>query len=266
MQDENAEVAVEPVAEVSEVVNQVVEDNQAADEAVEQEKPRNKVQERIDELTREKHESRREAEYWRSKALAETAAKPAEKAEPADKRPIVDDFEDYDSYVEALSDYKANQAVAKALEAREQASKQKAAASTWEQKVEEAGKKNPDIARILRSDEFDRTVISQPMADAITDSDIGPEIAAHLAKDQAESRRIASLSPVAAMREILKLEAKLATEPASAQETKALSKAGAPIAPITGGKGAGEKDPSTMTDKEFADWRARQIAQRRGRR
>lgn len=73
----------------------------------------------------------------------------------------------------------------------------------------------------------------------------------------AEAQAIANLSPFkagVAMTELANKLAKNAPKP---------SAAAAPIEPVKGQGGGVDKDPSAMTDKQFSEWRRRQIAQRR---
>jgi len=68
---------------------------------------------------------------------------------------------------------------------------------------------------------------------------------------------LAGLSPTQVARRLDRIEQKLSA-PAAPQETQAPK----PIAPLKG-SATGTKDPSQMSDREFAEWRKRQIAQRR---
>jgi hypothetical protein len=87
-------------------------------------------------------------------------------------------------------------------------------------------------------------------------SDAGAKLLHHLGKDLDEAARISALPPVLMARELTKLELKL-----SQPQPKPVSKAPAPITPIAA-SGSTSKDPSEMTDAEFAKWRKSQIAQR----
>lgn len=87
-------------------------------------------------------------------------------------------------------------------------------------------------------------------------SDAGEKLLHHLGKDLDEAARISSLPPVLMARELTKLELKLGQT-----QAKPVSKAPAPINPIAGTSG-GSKEPSEMTDAEFAKWRRSQIAKR----
>lgn len=87
-------------------------------------------------------------------------------------------------------------------------------------------------------------------------SDAGAKLIHHLGKDLDEAARISALPPVLMARELTKLEIKLGQP-----QAKPVSKAPAPITPIAGMSG-GSKDPSDMTDAEFAKWRREQISKR----
>jgi hypothetical protein len=75
---------------------------------------------------------------------------------------------------------------------------------------------------------------------------------------ESEARAIARMNPFkagAAMTELaIRLSAVKAPQPSSAAPA---------LEPVKGRGGSVEKDPSTMTDKQFAEWRRSQIAQRR---
>lgn len=99
----------------------------------------------------------------------------------------------------------------------------------------------------------------KPATDAIFEADNPKAVIEYLTDpDNAdEAERIASLSPIRAGRAIALLDAKLKAAPDKPQASKAPK----PLEAIRG-QGSAEKDPSRMTDAEFADWRRRQIKQR----
>ena len=176
---------------------------------------------------------------------------PPVQAQASDGKPSMAQFSNVEDYVEAVSDWKLNQ--------RDQATKQQ---HEERQRQTVAEKANDIYARAEKVEGFDRDVfdslpITEAVAYAIMDSDVPEKIMAHLAQNPAEANRLVALSPARQAAEIGKLEAKLSTV-----KDVQVSKAPAPISPV-GAKGVASKDPSQMTDKEFADWRKRQIAQRR---
>jgi hypothetical protein len=114
--------------------------------------------------------------------------------------------------------------------------------------------------------DFDQAVANLQMVGMSRDfleftaaSDAGAKLLHHLGKDLDEAARISALPPVLMARELTKLELKL-----SQPQPKPVSKAPAPITPIAG-SGSTSKDPSEMTDAEFAKWRKSQISQRHSR-
>jgi hypothetical protein len=91
----------------------------------------------------------------------------------------------------------------------------------------------------------------------LLDSENGPELAYHLAKDAENFARVCKLSPIAAARELGKIEATLTKAPESAKEIKT-TKAPAPIKPVGGSGSANSKEfREDMTYPEFKRWRAK---------
>ena len=190
-----------------------------------QEKPKRSARERINELTKRAHEAEREAQRWREAAERKTAD-PSEKPNP-------DKFGSYDEYVEALADWKADQRVAESFKRRDaersQAAEARAAeakAQAWAERQSEFREATPDYDAVVGKSAVQ---IAPHVVDTLLDSDSGPELAYHLAKHPETVKRINSLSPLAAAREIGRIEATL-SNPAATQ-FKPASKAPAPITP-----------------------------------
>lgn len=226
------------------------------DEATEQErddkgrfKP-NRVQERIDELTRQKGESAREAAYWRGVA---EAAKPAVEAKPAEDpgKPKPEGFATYDEYIEKLTDWKIEQRE----QVRGQKQREQETASNWNQRATAARQSMPDFDAVLSSSAAPMT---KAMAETIQDSDKGPELAYHLAKNPAEAARIAQLGQLATARELGKLEAFLSAPKPAPKTTSAPN----PPTPIGSGRST-EGDPGKMPMSEYLAWRETQFKGKR---
>jgi hypothetical protein len=212
------EVVVEPVAAA------VVEPTPPVEGAPEVEtKPadrddhgrfRNPVQPRIDELTRKVRENEREAAFWR--ARAEAAEKPPEK--PAEK-PTPDKFDDYGAYVEALTEFKADEKVKAALDTREKAQAEKQQTetrqSTWASRKAEAAKSIPDLDAVLSASEVP---LSAAVQTELLDSELGPQIAYHLDKHPELAEKLNGMTDKQVAREIGRLEATIGT-PAAVAET-----------------------------------------------
>ncbi len=203
-------------------------------------RPKKGVQDRIDELTREKHESAREAAYWRGIAEA-NKPKPVETVTEDPAKPKPEQFQNYDEFTEALKDWKIEQREQKRTE-RERA---ETTASTWNQRAQATRQTLPDFDAVLSSSTAPMT---KAMAETIQDSEKGPEVAYHLAKNPAEAARIAQLSPFAAARELGKLEVSL-----SAPKVQKTTTAPTPPTPIGSGRST-EGDPGKMSMDDYIAW------------
>lgn len=171
--------------------------------------------------------------------------------------PKPEQFQTYEDYLDSLTDWKVEQKLKATHEAQAREYQRRA-------QLEHEGKIVENLRKAAaKFDDFDEVVanpslpVTAAMRDAIGESEIGGEIAYHLGMNIEEAERIAALSPVGQVRAILALEQKLREVP-----EKKTTDAPPPITPNVG-KAKVEKDPSQMTDKEFAEWRKRQIAQRR---
>lgn len=253
-------------------------------------KPKGKggFQKRIDKLTREKREAEAKADRLERDLAEKTAAKPAEPAEPgkpaaepevkppeAKPKPKLEDFETYEDFVEALTDWKSDQKL-DALRSELKAEKEAQAAAAarqplidaWAEKLDAARERHPDYDEVTGTAEAEKLELTPAMHQAIFESELGPDICYQLGKNPEEFRRIAGLAPVASIREIGRIEAAIEAEsgnrpekkPAKTPDTKSPetkpAKPAALPAPITPVKGAAaaEKDPRTMTTEEYFAW------------
>jgi hypothetical protein len=191
-----------------------------------QEKPKRSARERINELTKRAHEAEREVQRLREAS----ERKPAESTE----KPIPDRFGSYDEYVEALADWKADQRVAESFKRRDaeraQAAEARAAeakAQAWHERQSALREDTPDYDAVVGKSSVQ---VAPHVVDTLLDSDLGPELVYHLAKHPETVKRINSLSPLAAAREIGRIEATLSNP--AAPQIKPASKAPAPITPV----------------------------------
>lgn len=248
------EVKQAPATEPAEEITETPSEEQAAKTFTQAELDEI-VQKRINKLERKMERQRIEAET-RAKVLQEVAAKP----EVVQGKPDVSQYTDYADYLEALADWKAEQKFSSLEQARAQKAaqeKQQSEASRVSERqtelVEEGERKYDDFEDVVKSDKHN---YSQAAFLAILESDNKADIVYHLAKHPEEADKIAALPAFAQAKEIGKLEDRLLAKP-----PKRASSAPEPVKPI-GSRSASEKDPSDMTDKEFAAWRKRQIAAR----
>ena len=187
-------------------------------------------------LAKEQRKLTRQAELEvENRLLREQVTKREVKSEPS--APNQSEYASYEEYLEAKAEYIAEQKVEKKLAERESKAQQSREAEehsnivkTWQQKVESATSKYADYDEALES--VDHINVPAPLQAAIMESDIGADLAYHLAKHSAELERIVKLKPHAALMALGKLEDKLSQAP----ELKKVpvSKAPEPIKPVGG--------------------------------
>jgi hypothetical protein len=243
-----AESPAEVVAEKSEPIEEVdqSEPEEAEAEAKQEgERKHNpKLERRFSEITKQREEARKEAQQEREarQALEQRLAAlerqgQAPKASPVDEKPQPSQFSDAFEYAEALAEYTADQRIANMKReeaAAKEAEERQKVIQTWAKKVETAKAALPDFDDIVASSDV---VVNDDIRDAILESDVGPQILYHLAENDEVARKIAGLSPKAALREIGKLEARFEAKPEAEKPAPIVrSKAPAPITPIRGGK------------------------------
>lgn len=239
---------------------------------------RKPIQPRINELVRQRHEAQREAAYWRGVAEAAkmgvTSPAPAAAPTPPAK-PTPDQFTTYDEYVDALTDWKSDRAVEKALAKVNNKIEEKSALDS-EKQVEATRTKNwltrqeaiktalPDYDVVMGA--ADNVPVAQHVVDLLLDSEHGPAIAYKMAKDPALAEKLNGMTEREAAKAIGRLEAAFESvsspspSPAPAPATPkppTLSKAPVPPTPVPQGS-ATSKDPSKMSMPEYVAWRKSQ--------
>jgi len=226
-------------------------------------------QEEVDELlqkrvAKEQRKAQRDAD--RRVAEAVLQAQPKEAPAPiSTDRPKAENFQTTEDYIEAVTEWKAEQII----ERKEKARAETTAATRQEQyqrEVHEAYTEREDTARDKYSDYEDvvgnpKLPINAVMADAIRTSDQGPDLAYYLGKHPDEALKIAKLPPILAVKELGKLEARLEAEPL--KPTKRSSSAPDPITPVRPASGIGVpnlEDPKALkslgTTGLIEAWRA----------
>lgn len=251
------------------------DDPEAGENAGKQQERKPKpIQPRINELVAERNEAqelaiaeaqraeemRRELEALREEVkVLKTPAAPIE----SKPRPQREQFETQEQYEDAVTDWKVEQRLAERekqeAEARIKAARD-ALANNWKARQETFRAEAADYDEALSASEVD---MPQYMLDAIMESDIGPQVAYHLAKNPSEARKLVNMTATAALRELGKLETRLQktdkteTKPEKAKEGAPVetSKAPAPIETLKKANAPVEKDPKDMSFQEFKAWR-----------
>jgi hypothetical protein len=93
------------------------------------------------------------------------------------------------------------------------------------------------------------------MAEYLLDAEAGARIAGWLARNEDQALKISRMPPARQFSELAKLEARL-TVPK--QETKRATSAPPPPKTV-GAKSGGPVDPDKMSDREWMEWRNKQV-------
>ena len=231
-----------------------------------------KLEKRFSEITKQREEARQEAQRERQARveLEQRLAALEQQRQPqqqsyVDQEPQPSQFADAFEYAKALAEFSTEKALAErdrqVAQAREQEAQQKIIQS-WAQKVQDAKAELPDFDDLVASSDV---VVNNAVRDAILESDVGPRILYHLAENNDLAKKIASLNPNAALREIGKLEAKFEVKTETKQTAPVVrSKAPAPIQPIRGGQGQPDV-PMSANGEWHGSYQAWKLARKAGK-
>lgn len=253
-QESGAEPEVEKQVEVKPEESAEVAETQEHEETPEQkeEKEVSGIQKRIDELTKKRREAEREAEYWKQKA--ESVVKPQQPTDYATTpKPMVDQFDSYEDFVEALADWKTDIKLARrdSEAAQRHAQEQvKTAAEIHAARVDAIKSTYADYDEAVES--LADIYVPQPTIDSIIESEASAEIAYYLGKNPDVARRLNSMTMSAQLREIGKIEAMvtMGKKEAVKQQVKRVTQAPSPINPV-GSKEKAGISPDNMTDEDW---------------
>lgn len=238
------EVIAEAPAE--EVLESAAPSEESTAEPEQESKPEDKAektftQSELDEIVRKRlaKESRRitklaEAEAENRMLRQQIESRQAPQPDTSGK-PQPSQFQDYESFVEALTEWKTDQKLASIRQetlAQQQAREARERAEQVHKKLSSAADKYEDFEEVA----LDPSVpISQHMAEAIAESDMGGDLAYYLGTHRTEAEKISRMSPVQQVRELVKLEAKLSEPPVvKSSAPKPISPIGTNKAPTTG--------------------------------
>lgn len=215
-----------------------------------------------------KHKAEREA---REKAEADAKAL-REKYEPPKSdeigpEPLPSQFTDVNEYSKALKDWTAeNVRREDARKAAEERAAQERAkiAQDWQKRQTEAKASIEDYEKVISESDVK---VSNEVRDAILESDVGPQLLYHLAKNPEVAEKIGSMTVGRALKELGRLEVKLSggtaesgpkSEKTERNAVAEISKAPPPISPLKAG--AGEMMPRVDGDGNFhgtyEEWKA----------
>lgn len=214
--------------------------------------------------------SRETAEAARREA-AELRAKYEPPKTEADPEPLPAQFTDVAEYAKALKEWTADNTRredAKKSAQEQVARQQEAAVKAWTERWEAATESIPDFKETIENSPLR---ISDELRDATFESDFGPEIRYHLAKNPDLAEKIAKMTVAGMLKEVGKLEDKFETgsipgkggaaKPStkSAAQPAEISRAPAPINPVKAGADSGLLLSGTDTvpaSMNYETWKA----------
>jgi hypothetical protein len=220
-----------------------------------------------------KHRQMKEAEEFarerdREAAVAEARVAELERQLNSDRKsgpaqaksegaPNPEDFKTVAEYADALVEYKMEQRLQKTRQEalqKQQADNEQQSKSEFVKRIEKTREQITDYDDVVDGTDM---IVPPHVAQHIVESDIGPLLGYHLAKNPAEVERLSKLSPIRAIAELGKLEAKLEAKSEAKAEAKApiVSKAPSPIVPLESGSTVVVKDPSKMNFQELRAYR-----------
>jgi hypothetical protein len=233
-----------------------------------------KLTQKIEKLINKKHRAMKEAEEFGAsearKAIAaeqraadlqrqidELKGTKSDGAKPDGDEPKPEDFKTVGEYTRALVKYEAKRAgeigQKQAVQSQQQAHAQEII-SQFVQRQDAFKAATPDYETVVGESELEVPNIAQQY---LVESEMGPQLAYHLAKNPDEVTRLQKLSPSRVLAELGKLEVKLEAKPVATATTVAssVSKAPAPIQPLEAKSTPVTKDPSQMSFQELRQYR-----------
>lgn len=228
-------------------------------------KKQSKFQRRLDRQKEARVAAETEARLLRERlATFEGTKKPADAASDPNE-PQRDQFEDYETYLRALARYDAKQTAGDTLkvdrEAREKdesgklaTAQERTLAKNWSEREQVFQKEQKDYLDVVApfiEDGLDS--LSEVARRAIAESELGPQLLHHLAQHDEVAESIAGLSPLQQVKELGKLEAKVAKPQVKAG--KIASEAPDPVSQTKVGANAVTGYREGMSDSEYREWR-----------
>ncbi len=224
--------------------------------------------EKIDEITklrsrsREEREARIRAEAERDlyrRQAEEKQRAPTQQAPAVRASPRPEDYSDPDEFRAAQFNHAVETAVSNTLSQERAKLKRDSTLQSFTEREAAAAEKYADYTETTRDPTINQ-VVTPVMAEAILESDVGPDLHYYLAKHRSEALRIAQMSPVAAVRAIGRLEEKLSL---GATNTPAQSgKPPAPFRPVSGTSRVESPVEKMSMDEYAAHWEKERAAGR----
>jgi len=210
------------------------------------------VQKRIDKLTRQRYE-----QEARIRELEAKISENERKAQASQPDPDPSQFETLEQYLDAKVEFEASKRLREIEQQRTIQQKNAERIASFNERSAAVRQANPDFDAVLQSAAIG---VSDAVMETILESDDGPAVAYHLAKNPTELYRLNAMTERQQVFELGRISARLSAKVPERKVTQA-----PPPAPAVKATGTGSKSVSDMTDKEYAEFRRRQDAQRKRR-
>lgn len=218
-----------------------------------------RVQKRIDQLTKQRHEALREAEELRTE---NRKLKQSQKVEPPadDPRPSFDSYDSVEKYEQDIESWSRRQAQREAQAAPDEKSgqsiEQQEAIDRIQNAAIEASDRYPDFEQVV----YDPSLpLTQEMIRAAAETESVADVLYHLGKNPQEAQRLSQMNGTSLVREIGRLEAKLETSSGNGADASGVdpsTSAPDPIQPVSGKRG--KREPKNPDELDIDTWMERE--------
>ena len=174
-----------------------------------------------------------------------------QKQAEARQEPQRESFRDDDAYDQARRDAEAERKADEKLAQRAKAKEADDRNEKFLEKAEAASERYPDFQTVISNPSL---AINEGMAEFISESDTGADVAYYLGKNPMTATRIAQMSPMKAARELVRIESELAARPKATS-----SKAPPPIEPV-GNRGNASESALPSDSDDIATWMRKERA------
>jgi hypothetical protein len=178
-------------------------------------------------------------------------------AKADDSEPQVENYDDYNAYLRDLTKFTVKQervAEARADASRRHQEQERVAFESWQAREAQLRSKHEDYDDAISELQIPATKAVGAIREFLAESEVGPSLLYHLAKNPADAERIVKLSPVRAIAEISKLEEKLSSKTPQ-QKTQTVTKAPPPPQTVSSRASAAAKPLREVTD--FSEYESR---------
>ncbi len=250
--------AKDPVTEPVKTPEELEAEAAAQVDLTKEEKRKKENQERWQRLANE----RREAQE-RARTLEEENRALREKLEPPkpSTKPDPTQFTDMGEYSTALEDWtreQTRQQIEQENRTRTETERAAKVASDWTSRISKTKETVEDFDDVVGQS---TAIVSDQVRDAIIESDLGPQILYHLAKNPDEADKMRDMTVMGALRYLGRIEAQLEKKPEPVVPQPAVvAKPSTAPAPITPLKGGSVPDSSDGENLSYADYKAKRQA------